>query len=118
VFLILSEVFQALLEVRGQRDGLLQLFALGVYHGLRCAGDEVLIRQLALLVLDVLPGLLQLLLDAGLLLLLALVVLTYSTKNALMLFVLAFLIGPMGLPMVAVGLLSMLSTVRNALAFS
>ena len=60
----------------------------------------------------------QLLLDAGLLLLLALVVLTYSTKNALMLFVLAFLISPMGLPMVAVGLLSMLSTVRNMLAFS
>ena len=51
-------------------------------------------------------------------LLLALVVLTYSTKNALMLFVLAFLISPMGLPMVAVGLLSVLSTVRNMLAFS
>ena len=55
---------------------------------------------------------------AGLLLLLAIVVQTYSTKNALMLFVLAFLISPMGLPMVAVGLLSVLNTVRNALAFS
>ena len=55
---------------------------------------------------------------AGLLLLLAIVVLTYSTKNALMLFALAFLISPMGLPMVAVGLLSVLSTVRNMLAFS
>ena len=55
---------------------------------------------------------------AGILLLMALVVLTYSTKNALMLFALAFLISPMGLPMVAVGLLSVLSTVRNTLAFT
>ena len=55
---------------------------------------------------------------AGFLLLMALAVLTYSTKNALMLFALAFLISPMGLPMVAVGLLSVLSTVRNMLAFS
>lgn len=55
---------------------------------------------------------------AGLFLLLALVVLTYSTKNALMLFALAFFISPLGLPMIAVGLLSVLSTVRNALAFS
>ncbi len=55
---------------------------------------------------------------AGLFLLLALVVLTYSTKNALMLFALAFFISPLGLPLITVGLLSVLSTVRNALAFS
>ena len=54
---------------------------------------------------------------AGVLLLMAMAVLTYSTKNALMLFALAFLISPLGLPMIAVGLLSVLSTVRNALAF-
>ena len=54
---------------------------------------------------------------AGVLLLMALVVLTYSTKNALMLFALAFLISPMGLPMAAVGLLSVLNTARNMLAF-
>lgn len=55
---------------------------------------------------------------AGFVLLMALAVLTYSAKNALMLFALAFLISPLGLPMIAVGLLSVLSTVRNALAFS
>lgn len=48
----------------------------------------------------------------------ALAVLTYSMKNALMLCVLAFLISPLGLPMVAVGMLSVLNTVRNALAIS
>ena len=55
---------------------------------------------------------------AGFLFLMALAVLTYSAKNALMLFALSFLISPLGLPMIAVGLLSVLSTVRNALAFS
>ena len=60
-----------------------------------------------------LPGLI-----AGILLLMALAVLTYSMKNALMLCALAFLISPLGLPMVAVDMLSVLNTVRNALALS
>lgn len=53
---------------------------------------------------------------AGILLLMALVVSTYSVKNALILFALAFLVSPIGLPMIAVGLLSVLSAIRNTLA--
>ena len=48
-------------------------------------------------------------LAAGLLILLCLAVLTYSTKNALMVFAMAFLISPIGLPTAAVGLLSLLN---------
>ena len=52
-------------------------------------------------------------LAAGLLLLLALVVMTYSMKNAVMLLVLALIISPIGLPMIAVELLSILSRIMH-----
>ena len=55
---------------------------------------------------------------SGLLLLLGLAVLTYSTKNALMVFALAFLVSPIGLPMIAVGLLSLLNAISNFLLIS
>ena len=54
-------------------------------------------------------------LASGMLLLLGLAVLTYSPKNALMVFALAFLVSPIGLPMIAVGALSVLSKVNSAL---
>lgn len=57
-------------------------------------------------------------LASGLLLLLGLVVLTYSTKNALMVFALAFLVSPMGLPMIAVSLLSLLNRLSRLLCFA
>ncbi len=50
-------------------------------------------------------------LAAGLLMLLALAVLTYSVKNAIILFVLALLISPVGIPMIAVGVLAVLNKV-------
>ncbi len=56
-------------------------------------------------------------LATGLLILLGLVVLTYSVKNALMVFALAFLISPIGLPMVAVGLLTLLNEANRFLCF-
>lgn len=56
-------------------------------------------------------------LAAGLLLLMALVVLTYSVKNAVMLLALALIISPIGLPMIAVGALSLLNRVLNVLCF-
>ena len=55
---------------------------------------------------------------SGLLLLLGLAVLIYSTKNALMVFALAFLVSPIGLPMIAVGLLSLLNIIKGVLLFS
>lgn len=48
-------------------------------------------------------------LAAGLLFLIGLAVLTFSVKNALLVFALAFLISPIGLPMVAVGVLSLMN---------
>lgn len=57
-------------------------------------------------------------LAAGLLLLMALVVMTYSVKNAVMLLALALIISPIGLPMIAVGMLSLLNRVLNALCFA
>lgn len=57
-------------------------------------------------------------LAAGLLLLMALAVMTYSVKNAVMLFVLALVISPIGLPMIAVGLLSLLNRILNILCFA
>lgn len=54
---------------------------------------------------------------SGLLLLLGFAVLTYSTKNALMVFALAFLISPIGLPMVAVWLLSLLNRFLDVLCY-
>lgn len=57
-------------------------------------------------------------LAAGLLLLMALAVMTYSVKNAVMLFVLALVISPIGLPMIAVGLLSLLNRILNFLCFA
>ena len=57
-------------------------------------------------------------LAAGLLLLMALVVMTYSVKNAVTLLVLALIISPIGLPMAAVGMLSLLNRVLNALCFA
>ena len=57
-------------------------------------------------------------LTSGLLILLGLAVLTYSVKNALMVFALAFLISPLGLPMMAVGLLSILNKLSNLLCFA
>lgn len=56
-------------------------------------------------------------LATGLLILLGLVVLTYSVKNALMVLALAFLISPIGLPMVAVGLLTLLNEANRFLCF-
>ncbi len=57
-------------------------------------------------------------LATGLLLLMALVVITYSVKNAVMLLVLALVVSPIGLPMVAVGILSLLNRVLNVLCFA
>ena len=54
---------------------------------------------------------------SGLLVLLGLAVLTYSTKNALIVFALAFIVSPMGLPMVAVGMLSLLNEAKRFLCF-
>ena len=55
---------------------------------------------------------------SGLLGFLGLVVLTYSVHNALILFALALLVSPIGLPIIAVGVLSVLCSVRNYLRFS
>ena len=57
-------------------------------------------------------------LASGLLGVLGLIVLTYSVHNALILFVLALLVSPIGLPMMAVGLLSVLCSIRSFLRFS
>ena len=57
-------------------------------------------------------------LASGLLLLLGLAVLTFSVKNALLVFTLAFLISPLGLPMMAVGLLSLLNKLVRFLTFA
>ena len=56
-------------------------------------------------------------LAAGLLLLMALIVMTYSVKNAVMLLALALIISPIGLPMIAVGMLSVLNSTRRLLCF-
>ena len=56
-------------------------------------------------------------LAAGLLMLLALAVLTYSVKNAIILFILALLISPVGIPMIAVGVLAVLNKVVCLLRF-
>ena len=55
---------------------------------------------------------------SGLLGLLGLIVLTYSVQNALILFALALLVSPIGLPMIAVGVMSILCSVRSFLRFS
>ena len=55
---------------------------------------------------------------SGLLGLLGLIVLTYSVHNALILFALALLISPVGLPMIAVGVLSVLNSIRSFLRFA
>ena len=57
-------------------------------------------------------------LASGLLGVLGLIVLTYSVHNALILFALALLVSPIGLPMMAVGLLSVLCSIRSFLRFS
>ena len=57
-------------------------------------------------------------LASGLLFLMALIVLTYSAHNALILFALAFLVSPLGLPMAAVGILTILNSIRSILRFS
>lgn len=57
-------------------------------------------------------------LASGLLGVLGLIVLTYSVHNALILFVLALLVSPTGLPMIAVGLLSVLCSIRSFLRFT
>ena len=57
-------------------------------------------------------------LASGLLLLLGLAVLTFSVKNALLVFALAFLVSPLGLPMMAVGLLSLLNKLIRFLTFA
>ena len=57
-------------------------------------------------------------LASGLLLLLGLAVLTFSVKNALLVFALASLISPLGLPMMAVGLLSLLNKLIRFLTFA
>lgn len=57
-------------------------------------------------------------LAAGLFLLLALVVMTYSMKNAVILLALALIISPIGLPMVAVGMLSLLNHILDILCFA
>ena len=54
---------------------------------------------------------------AGLLLLIALIVMTYSVKNAVILFILALLISPVGTLMIAVGVLSVLNKVVCLLRF-
>ena len=56
-------------------------------------------------------------LATGLLLLMALAVMTYSVKNAVMLLILALIISPVGLPMIAVGLLSLLNRVLDVICF-
>ena len=55
---------------------------------------------------------------SGLLGLLRLIVLTYSVHNALILFTLALLVSPIGLPIIAVRVLSVLCSVRRFLSFS
>ena len=55
---------------------------------------------------------------SGLLGLLGLIVLTYSVHNALIIFALALLVSPIGLPMIAVRVLSVLCSVRRFLSFS
>ena len=55
---------------------------------------------------------------SGLLGLLGLIVLTYSVHNALILFTLALLVSPIGLPIIAVRVLSVLCSVRRFLSFS
>lgn len=50
---------------------------------------------------------------AGFLFLMAMLVSTFSTQDALLLAAMAFLISPIGLPMIAVGLLSILAKIRN-----
>ena len=57
-------------------------------------------------------------LASGLLGLLGLIVLTYSVHNALILFALALVASPVGLPMMAVWLISVLCSVRSFLRFS
>ena len=57
-------------------------------------------------------------LASGLLGLLGLIMLTYSVHNALILFALALLVSPIGLPMIAVGALSVLCSVRSFLRFA
>ncbi len=52
---------------------------------------------------------------AGFLFLMAMLVSTFSTQDALLLAAMAFLISPIGLPMIAVGLLSILAKIRNVL---
>ena len=56
-------------------------------------------------------------LATGLLLLMALAVMTYSVKNAVMLLILALIISPVGLPMIAVGMLSLLNRVLDVICF-
>lgn len=56
-------------------------------------------------------------LSTGLLLLTALAVMTYSVKNAVMLLILALIISPVGLPMIAVGMLSLLNRVLDVICF-
>ncbi len=55
---------------------------------------------------------------SGMLGLLGLIVLTYSAHNALILFALVLLVSSIGLPMIAVGVLSVLCSVRSFLRFS
>ena len=55
---------------------------------------------------------------SGLLGLLGLIVLTYSVHNALILFALAILVSPIGLPMIAVRVLSVLCSAQSFLRFS
>ena len=55
---------------------------------------------------------------SGLLGLLGLIVLTYSVHNALILFALAILVSPIGLPMIAVRVLSVICSVQSFLRFS
>jgi hypothetical protein len=57
-------------------------------------------------------------LASGLLGLLGLIVLTYSVHNALILFALAILVNHIGLPMIAVRVLSVLCSVQSFLRFS
>ena len=54
-------------------------------------------------------------LAAGFLFLMACLVSTFSTQDALLLLGLAFLVSPIGLPMLAVGVLSVLVKIRNLL---
>lgn len=52
---------------------------------------------------------------SGFLFLMALLVFTFSTQDALLLAIMAFLISPIGIPMFAVGFLSILARLRNLL---